>query len=132
MNVPNNEVRVKGFPLLTMTNGSGLWSNVSRTVKITMLEMLYVAEHDKFISLNAYFDTADWDIDEYGLIYTDELWIESFREALVASLDVPADAVQAISYSEQGMQGRDYINLDCGATFFDYITQFHKGIGLPY
>lgn len=112
----------KGFPLLTATNGKGFWSHAIRDVKITALKVDYIAAESKFASLNAYFDPTTWGTDQNGLIYTDPEWINSFRDALVEQLDVPRDVVESIGYSEQGLQGDTYVNLDCGAAFYDFLN----------
>lgn len=109
-----------GFPMNTKTDGKGLWSKVARDVNIVRLEVAYVDHESKFASVNAYFDPNTWDIDD-GIIYTDDTWLATFRRALIAQCYVPADVAAAISYSEMGMQGPDYVNLDCGAAFYHYL-----------
>jgi hypothetical protein len=56
------------------------------------------------------------------LIYTDPAWINSFRKALVEQLGIPREVAESIGYSEQGLQGDTYVNLDCGAAFYDFIN----------
>ena len=95
------------------TAGNGYWSNVSKEVDIEDMRVSYCNEDKDFGELCVYFDTSDWDVNKDGLIYTDKLFLEQLRDFLeeqgLAGFDV--------SYSEQGMQGDDYVSLDIGAVF---------------
>ena len=95
------------------TNGSGYWSKVAKPVKIVKLNMPYVNDEEDFGELRVYFDTASWDVNTDGLIYTDEL----FMLQLQMFLDEHGLNSEDVSYSEQGMQGEDYVSLDVGADF---------------
>lgn len=101
------------------TNGTGYWSNVSRAVDITGLTVDYINKDQTFGSLNVYFDTATWDVSELGLIYTDNLWIHELR----IYLDSLGLNSHNISYSEQGLQGRDYVNLDVDKFFLECFAK---------
>lgn len=95
------------------TAGDGYWSEVRKTVRATQLEMPYVNEEKTFGELRVYFDTDTWDVEQDGLIYTDSLFLDELRERLhVAGLDA-----SRVDYSEQGMQGDDYVSLDVTETF---------------
>ena len=96
------------------TAGDGYWSDVAKAVRITDIKLLWVDEDDKdFGELAVYFNTADWDCDKNGLIYTDSEFLEDLRSFLTAhGLDG-----EDVSYSEQGMQGEDYVSLDVCADF---------------
>ena len=65
-----------------------------------------------------YFDTASWNVDTDGLIYTDRLFLlqlQMFLDEHFGSADV--------SYSEQGMQGDNFVSLDVGEDFIkSYMT----------
>jgi hypothetical protein len=50
------------------------------------------------------------------LIYTDPRWIGEFR-ALMRSLGFTSQACEDINYSEQGMQGDNYVSMDVGPPF---------------
>lgn len=99
------------------TDGKGRWSIECRPVHINDICLNYFAidERVPYGELIAHFD--NWNPSEHGLIYTDDLWINEFREAL-ASLGVPASCAAAVDYSEQGMQGSDYVSMDVDSAFF--------------
>lgn len=104
------------------TNGSGLWSSHKATVKIKELQVHHVgrSENKIFAELRAFFSPKDWNIDNHGLIYTDQKWLKQFRENLVQN-GFSKQAANAVSYSEQGMQGENYVSLDIGD---DFIKEF--------
>lgn len=96
------------------TDGRGYWSNVAKAVRIVDMRLGYVAEDKEFGELCVYFNTEDWDVNKDGLIYTDKQFkidLQNFikQHGLVVDL----------SYSEQGMQGKDYVSLDVGKDFLD-------------
>jgi hypothetical protein len=93
------------------TSGSGYWSNVAKAVEITDMRMGYVDEDKEFGELCVYFNTKDWDVNKHGLIYTDR----EFLYELNAFLE--EQGLCAVSYSEQGMQGDDYVSLDVEEEF---------------
>lgn len=95
------------------TAGTGLWSQFSVNVKITDLKVPYVNEEEDFGELRVYFDPESWDIDQLGLIYTDRQWMEQLREWL----NDQGYAGWDVDYSEQGMQGRNYVSCDVGQEF---------------
>lgn len=101
------------------TNGLGLWTNFEQTVWVTRVQLAYVNDENDFGDfgeLRAYFDTKTWSVNETGLIYTDPLWIDEFR-GLMRSLGFTRKACEDISYSEQGMQGDDFVSMDVGEDF---------------
>ena len=95
------------------TNGSSLWSDRAKAVKVTDISVHYIDDVRDFGELCVHFDTASWDVDEDGLIYTDE----QFLAELLAALKDEGFDVSDVSYSEQGMQGDDYVSLDVGPNF---------------
>lgn len=95
--------------------GDGLWSNQSALVRIIRVEA-DVHEPGEWGELRAYFDARTWDVDSQGLIYTDTRWIQEFR-AMMKTLGFSPMAVEDISYSEQGMQGNDYVSMDVSEAF---------------
>ena len=96
----------------------GLWSNVAKAVRITDIQLgmgtQWEDEDDINGELRVYFDTKDWDTAEDGLIYTDTLFIKELEEFLTAQ-GLPG---KDVCYSEQGMQGDDYVSLDAGTEFY--------------
>ena len=96
------------------TDGRGLWSRCKSDVAITKLSVPYVDDDFSFGELRVYFDTRMWDTDRDGLIYTDRLFLSELK-AFIMTLGLDTD----INYSEQGMQGDDYVSLDVGADFLN-------------
>lgn len=98
------------------TAGDGYWSTVAKAVRITDMRMGYINDEKDFGELCVYFNTEDWDVERDGLIYTDGLFLlqlQQFLEEHGLSADV--------CYSEQGMQGDNYVSLDVEA---DFITRW--------
>jgi hypothetical protein len=95
------------------TNGQGWWSEVSASVCITGLVLDTYDE--TFGELQVVFDTNSWITEEYGLIYTDPLFIKMLREMLNDMGLLGKD----VGYSEQGMQGDNYVSCDVGAKFIE-------------
>ena len=110
---------------VTHTNGRGHWSTVSGCVKIDRVRLAYLDDELDFGELRAYFDPAEWDTNTDGLIYTDPTWIESFRNCM-ATLGLSEAALQDIDYSEQGMQGGNYVSMDVGADFVRECEALHR------
>ena len=98
-----------------MTAGDGYWSNVQKAVGIVDMRLGYVADEKDFGELCVYFNTADWDVETDGLIYTDSDFLNELQLFLEQQGLVGAD----VDYSEQGMQGDDYVSLDVGKAFLD-------------
>ena len=95
------------------TDGLGYWSKVSRKVRITELSVPYTNDENDFGELRVFFDTETWKTEKDGLIYTDKLFLIELRKYLI-SIGFCGDDV---GYSEQGMQGYNYVSLDCGEKF---------------
>lgn len=93
------------------TSGHGYWSRRAKTVRIN--KMLCHAYDEQSGELLVYFDRRTWQVELHGLIYSDPLFIQELSEYLTSLGYDTSD----IGYSEQGMQGRDYVSLDCGAKF---------------
>lgn len=88
------------------TAGDGYWSNVAKAVEVVDIKLGYVADDKDFGELCVYFNTADWDVNKDGLIYTDSEFLHELNAFLVAQGLCPVD------YSEQGMQEDNYVSLD--------------------
>lgn len=110
-------IRFGSHGLETKTAGDGYWSREQRTVHIVRLviDKLWYSQGFR-AELQANFNKKDWDVDKHGLIYTDKLWIEQFKKHLL-NMGFSAAAVRAVDYSEQGMQGDNYVSMDIGDAF---------------
>lgn len=101
------------------TDGSGYWSVHKRGVRVVGYELAYVNDEADFGELRVYFDEDTWDIADHGLIYTDQRFIAELREWLASQGLDAAD----VAYSEQGMQGEDYVSLDVDGAFISSFMQ---------
>ena len=104
---------------------NGLWSNAAKAVTIVEVWLSSVNDEGNFGELCARFDTKTWNCDQDGLIYTDGIWINEFR-ALMRSLGFTRNAVNDISYSEQGMQGYNYVSMDVGEDFLREVEPMYR------
>lgn len=100
-------------PVIFRTAGDGFWSDQARAVRILDMRLAYIDPALDFGELRVYFDTQTWDRDQHGLIYTDRQFIRDLRRFLHGQGLSGSD----VEYSEQGMQGSDYVSLDVGAEF---------------
>ena len=98
-----------------MTAGDGYWSNVQKAVEITDMRVAYVNDEKNFGELRVVFNTATWDVDTDGLIYTDSDFLNELQLFLAQHGLAGAD----VDYSEQGMQGDSFVSLDVGKAFLD-------------
>lgn len=97
------------------TAGNGLWSDQAKAVTVTGLRVAYINNEEDFGELCVYFDTKTWNVNEDGLVYTDKLFLRELR-ALLDSLGLVGSNVE---YSEQGMQGMNYVSCDVEQEFLD-------------
>ena len=109
----------------THTSGKGYWTRFEQTVTVVGVKLAYVSDEGDFGELRAYFDTKTWNVNEAGLIYSDPRWIDEFR-ALMRSLGFTRNAVNDISYSEQGMQGYNYVSMDVGEDFLREVEPMYR------
>lgn len=107
----------KTFEHTLHTNGGGLWSRMSKPVK-TFYIVVSNYEED-FGELRVFFDTDTWNVYEDGLIYTDPRFLSELHAALYED----GYSAQGVDYSEQGMQGLNYVSLDVGKNF---IKSFYE------
>jgi hypothetical protein len=112
---------------VTRTDGGSYWSSVAKTVRINRVELAHTSDQGNFGELRAYFDTRDWDVESDGLIYSDAGWIRSFRSCM-ATLQFSVQALADITYTEQGMQGNNYVSLDVGQDFLTQCTPLYRFI----
>lgn len=109
----------------THTNGKGYWSNVEQFVTINRIALAYVNDEGNFGELRAYFDPSEWDVNTNGLIYSDQAWKRSFISCM-ATLGFSVQALADISYSEQGMQGDNFVSMDVGEDFMRECEAFYR------
>ena len=89
------------------TGGDGLWSTRSTIVEVTNITIKW--EGSSQVEINASFDPNTWDVERDGLIYTDNMFLEGIRRKIS---DLCGNNT-IIDYTEQGMQGEDYVSLEC-------------------
>ena len=107
--------------IILNTDGKGLWSQVARSVVVNhiSLSISTIEDDDKrnmFGELCVYFEESSWYVDNDGLIYTDKLFLDELQTFL-KSQGFTEKAIDGVSYSEQGMQGDDYVSLDADDLF---------------
>jgi hypothetical protein len=105
------------------TSGNGYWSREERAVTVTGMKLGYVADELDFGELCVYFNKKTWDVTKHGLIYTDTLFLRELR----AFLDAHGLPGKDVDYSEQGMQGDNYVSLDIGK---DFLTAWSAKFGV--
>jgi hypothetical protein len=106
------------------TNGQGYWSRAVKAVDIVDMQVAYINDERDFGELRVYFNTDTWNVDADGLIYTDTQW----RNELQAFLDTHGLPGKDISYSEQGMQGDNYVSMDIVSAKF--LTAWEAKFGV--
>ena len=110
--------------MILHTNGKGWWSRTAKSVRCTNLEIETDIDElaDAFYLLNIYFDRRTWKTDLHGLIYTDSLFLKELKKNL-KKLGFNSDG---IGYSEQGMQGDNFVNLDADEAFYHSYLRLKK------
>lgn len=95
----------------------GLWSGKDQPSHITGKLVFRMQEFtandgtlDRWLHARFYFDPALWDVEKHGLIYTNELFMESLHARLRAKGWTNPE--RSVSYSEAGMQGDNYVDFD--------------------
>lgn len=101
------------------TDGTGYWSRKRTAVEITGLQLSYTRDQLSSGELRVRFDTATWDVNTDGLIYTDPQFMRQLKELLTVQGFDASD----VSYSEQGMQGDTYVSCDVGQCFINSFRQ---------
>ena len=113
--------------IILNTDGRGLWSQQAKPVIVTGVDCIITKMEDEdslFGELCVRFDPASWNTDKDGLIYTDDLFLEQLRDFLM-SQGFTENAIKEVSYSEQGMQGDEYVSLDVSSEFCEeWLTKF--------
>lgn len=106
------------------TDGGGYWTSEQKPVQITELEVPYINEEGDFGELRVHFNTDSWRPDRNGLIYTDK----RFKRELQTYLINLSLAGNDVSYSEQGMQGDNFVSCDIGKEFIESWLGSSAGI----
>ena len=102
------------------TCGDGYWSDVAKKVYVESISMYIVNDaEDGDGDLAVNYTEATWDNNVDGLIYTDSLFLEEVKQFLIDN-GFNAEAVNAITYSEQGMQDDERVSCDA-YEFADYV-----------
>ena len=114
--------------IILNTDGKGLWSSKSKPVVITNLSLSISKIQDDdnrmFGELCVYFDEASWNTDDHGLIYTDKTFLTELHNFLKTQ-GFSEQSLEGVHYSEQGMQGDDYVSLDAGNKFCEeWLAKF--------
>lgn len=133
----SSTVLIPKTPMLCLTKGDSYWSHANETtVRISKIEMevgeAYVDLYDYGvflpIYLKAFFPKKSWNTDKYGLIYTDTLWIENFRAAFKVRFPAMAWMARKIDYTEEGMQGDNYVSLSVHLNTMTDIKRFNNSL----
>lgn len=114
---------------VTRTDGKGYWSTVARkSIRINRVELasLTTEEYATYGELRVYFNTQDWNVESDGLIYSDMGWKHSFLTCMEQTFGFSLAAILDVSYTEQGMQGTDYVSLDVGQTFLNECAPLYR------
>jgi hypothetical protein len=101
------------------TAGDGYWSSTATAVEVTGLQLSYINDELDFGELRVRFAAASWDTAKHGLIYTDAQFMAELKELLTSMGFDSSD----VSYSEQGMQGDNYVSCDVGELFINTYMQ---------
>jgi hypothetical protein len=110
------------------TAGDGLWSNKQKEVFVESISMFIGTEkendffNDGDLAIN--YTNATWNNDVDGLIYTDSAFLQQVKAFLINE-GFDNDVVNAISYSEQGMQDDERVSCDAN-DFADYMRLITK------
>jgi hypothetical protein len=110
------ETQMLNFRYTIPTDGrTSLWSNHKTDVEVVCVNVTYMNDEEDFGELRVYFNPKTWNVREHGLIYTDKSFITGLRAALT---DAGLNG-KDVDYSEQGMQGNNYVSCDVGRDFLD-------------
>jgi len=109
------------------TSGDGWWSGEKKVVEVVGMEIRALeystdAGMRRYGELCVYFNTESWDIYEDGLVYTDAGFMKKLCKLLAEN-----GITEKPSYSEQGMQGKDYVSMDVDEKF---IKQFDRAFSV--
>lgn len=100
------------------TAGDGYWTRKKKRVYSVGFDLAYANEHCDFGELRVYFDPVTWNTSLDGLIYTDSQFLRELQVELTKLGLTGSD----VDYSEQGMQGNNYVSCDVGEKFIDSLA----------
>jgi hypothetical protein len=125
--------------IITHTDGKGKSTEEIATVIIGRLaigfsSLIYYPEDPFNGELRAYFDGSGfgdgaWCVEAYDHICGDRLWLREFKQGLL-ELGLSIKAVQNIKYNELSKQGKDYVSLIIGPTFYASWKRVNNKKGL--
>jgi hypothetical protein len=110
------------------TGGDGWWTTIKGDVTVNTISIFVSNDtyngtyNDSDLAVN--YNEATWDNDVNGLVYTDATFIKQVKQFLINN-GFEAAAVNAITYSEQGMQDDGRISCDA-YEFADYLRTLVK------
>jgi len=124
------------LPLRCKTTGHGLWSKEVRIVTSSKIEIkigeVYTNLQKFAVSMpiyfNVFFTKKAWDTEKYGLIYTDEGWLKDFRTQFADRFPSLSWIAKKTDYTEQGMQGTNYVSLEIHLENTDQIKRFYTSM----
>lgn len=103
------------------------WSKYDALAKagiteITVTTDLHGFRIDNFayLQIKASFDPQIYDTEKFGLVYGDDTFESAFTKHLSQVLRAPLDGPR-FHYTEAGMQGDDYISLEGGEDWMEYL-----------
>lgn len=107
------------------TNGKGYWTDDALPVRITKIILdthVYDEDDDLDLDLDSppdtfvevYFSKKTWSLKKNGFIYTDPLFLKELKMKLKEDMKALGHSVSKLNYTEQGMQGEDYVHLMFG------------------
>ena len=124
-------VTAEGFNIVIDVNavfntaGDGYWSDKQKAVNVTSISMYISTEQqDEYFcdgDLAVNYTEASWNNNVDGLIYTDSLFLQQVKAFLI-NAGFNAEAVNDISYSEQGMQDDERVSCDA----YDFAQYIRK------
>lgn len=105
---------------LVRTSGTGVWSTLATDVMVTEITISRMYDTDdlddddkvnaeRCTTMDVIIDTSTWNVKNDGLIYSDPDFKNGINSILTTALNTNDFE---LSYSEQGMQGNDYVNFD--------------------
>lgn len=100
--------------LIIHTDGNGRWSTTRAAVQIIAVQIIETPAEPQYgwgasVRIAAFFNGEHWNTNEDGLIYTDDRALTELRAVLADHVD---HDLSKMDYTEQGMQGGNYISLE--------------------
>ena len=97
--------------MIFRTSGKGLWSDRVADVKIT--DIVFLVD---YAEVRVYFDVSSWNTETDGLIYTDDQFVKDVNQHIQTRFN------GCVCYSEQGMQGDDYVSFDMNQALLNSVV----------